>query len=312
MNISAKQIKQILGPDHLRAVVALAEYESFTLAADELDISQPSMSRRITEIEAQFPQRIFERTTRRLAVSPYGRDVVTLARDIVRDYDHGWDELDRLASGATARVTVACLPSVAAVHLPQCLKRFRKTYPKVHIEVQDATQADTIQAVRSGEADIGIATFSAAGGTLSQDSLGYDTFSCVLPMDHALTDADVVTWNDLADHAFVSFGPHTSITQAVTQALEGARVSLRPATTASTIGAVAGLVEAGIGITAVPGLVAPLMSFASLELRPITPEIRRDLCVSTRGKQLSTAAHELAEIIRTTPLPQPDRITVPR
>ena len=102
----------------LRAFLSVAELESFHGAATALNLSQPALSRRIQKLEAAIGAPLLERTTRRVAITAVGRELLPLVQRML-------DELDscslRSRAGATPRgqVTIACLPTAAFYFLPR-------------------------------------------------------------------------------------------------------------------------------------------------------------------------------------------------
>lgn len=100
-------------------------------------------------------------------------------------------------------------------------------------------------------------------------------------------------WSDLTGEAFIRFGPESSIEDYVRRALEYADVDLGPTIQAHNIGAFAGLTAAGLGITAVPDIVLPMMSFAKLVHIPLEPTARRTISlVQLDGRHQSASARD--------------------
>jgi LysR family transcriptional regulator, carnitine catabolism transcriptional activator len=107
-----------------------------------------------------------------------------------------------------------------------------------------------------------------------------DRFCCVFPAGHPFTEVAEVTWTDLAAEAFIAFDRTTSIRQHLDRAFAEAGTRPHNAIEARNISAVAGLVAAGLGVSAVPGLVLPLMTFARLEHRPLgDPRTERNIAI---------------------------------
>ena len=293
-----------LGITHLRAVVALADHASFTTAATALQISQPNLSRAIAEAERRLGTRLFERTTRSVRVTGDGREVAARARRVLLEFDDGLAEIGRFVSGERGTVAVACLPSIAATFLPPFIVRFRAAYPDVAVDIRDGLRDDVLNAVRHGAVDF--AVVAAAGGAtdLDRNQIGSDSFVCALPPDHALAQRETVDWSDLNGQPFIAFGPESSISTYVTSTLERIGVTPGPTIQAHNVGAVAGLVAAGLGITAVPELVVPMMSFAGLEHRRLVPSVSRDIAVVTLpGRSPSASTRAFLSLLTAVPSP---------
>src|SRR3981189_3311873 len=117
--------------DQLRAFVAIARLGSFTRAAKTIHLSQPAVSTQIRHLEEVLGARLFDRSTRSVALSPVGKELAPLLERILRD-------IEAVALGAKARatlphgaVTVAALPSISSGLLPLAIARFRERFPAV-------------------------------------------------------------------------------------------------------------------------------------------------------------------------------------
>ncbi|KQP85413.1 LysR family transcriptional regulator [Methylobacterium sp. Leaf113] len=145
--------------DLLRAFVAVAETGSFTAAADVVHRSQSAVSQKVLRLEEILGQRVFERTSRTLGLTPDGERLLVAARQMLEFNDaviRAWHEPP--ASG-TLRLGVA--EDFIPGQLPKLLARFGRLYPGVHIdlmtglsctllEAYDADRLDAVIAKRSG------------------------------------------------------------------------------------------------------------------------------------------------------------------
>src|SRR5262245_7984303 len=118
-------------------LIAAADADSFSAAAQRLGISQPSLSESIRRIERELGIRLFDRTTRSVKLSAEGRHVVAVAREIVRDFRRALERLAAHTQEAQGRITVAALPSVACAALPAALGDLRREHPAVEVVIHD-------------------------------------------------------------------------------------------------------------------------------------------------------------------------------
>lgn len=212
-------------------------------------------------------------------------------RSILASFDHGMRQLERQTSGEQGVVAVGCLPSIAATYLPGIIRDFSREYPGVRIEVRDALNDRVAEQVLAGEVDFGVVAGNVRQAGLKYDRVGADQFFCALPQGHRLGMLDQISWGRLDGEAVITFGSSSSISKPVETALEAAGV--RPSSTmvGHNVGAVAGLVSSGLGLTAVPGLVRPLMEFAQLDFVPLRPVVEREISMVRReGEGISAAA----------------------
>ncbi|WP_032393195.1 LysR family transcriptional regulator [Rhodococcoides fascians] len=268
-----------LGIAHLRAVVALADHASFTAAATWLQVSQPNLSRTVAEAERRLGVRLFVRTTRSVDLTGDGHEVTAYARRVLLEFDDGLEQIGRFVSGDRGTVTIACLPSIAAIFLPPYIVEFRRSHPDVSVHIKDGLRDDVVASVRDGSVDFAVVAASGRANDLMRTTVSADAFVCALPPDHALAQRKSMSWTDLADEPFIAFGPESSIASHVKLALDNAGVDVGPSVQAHNVAAVAGLTAAGLGVTVVPELVVPMMSFANLVYLPIEPTIHRTISV---------------------------------
>lgn len=284
----------------LRTVVAVHDAGGFTAAAVVLRTAQPSLSRTVAEVERLRGARLFERTTRRLEPTPAGAAVVAAARRALDGVAAELRHVEHVLDGQAGTVRIATLPSLAAILLPGVVSAFLRRRPGVRPEISDALADEVTERVRSGRADLAV---TVVHGRASEDLLvtpvAADRFCALLPPGHPLAGRSELRWTDLDGEEFVDFDASTSIRQHVDRAL--AESGSRPGrgVAARNIAAVAGLVAAGLGVTAVPGLVVPLTGFAGLVAVPLAdPVVRRRIAlVLPRGRRPVPAASAFAGLL---------------
>lgn len=270
-----------LSMHHLRAIEAVQRAESFTRAAEEIEVSQPALSRTIAEAERRIGTALFERTTRKVTATVAGNEVALYAAHAVRSFDSALTRISGFVTGSSGQVRIACLPSLAATGLPKVVHAFRREFPEVELVIHDAPQDQVVPMVTDGTVDIGLvaSTGSLPVGLAVAPFLS-DPFVAIVPRDHRLAARNSVQWEDFHGEDFVGFNSVTSIAPMVRRALVRVGAETNEVQTADTIPAVGGMVAAGMGITAVPQLVVPLMNFNDLVSIPITPTIQRKLVLT--------------------------------
>ncbi|MCZ2846389.1 LysR family transcriptional regulator [Modestobacter sp. VKM Ac-2978] len=262
-------------PSHLRALVAVADAGGFTAAAAQLGTAQSSLSRAVADVERRLRVRVFERTTRSLRLTSQGREIIALSRQVLADLDAGMRHLEGYLAGQRGRVTIACLPSVAATLLPPVVVAFRARFPDVQVQVRDGLAADVLDAVHSGSVDLAVTAAPAPLARLTVEQLRLDPFSCAFAPGHRFAGRAEVDWAELTDEPFITFGADSSIRGPVDLALRAAGATPGPVLEARNVGAVAGLTAAALGVTAVPQLVLPMMAFAGVQHAPLRPAVER-------------------------------------
>ncbi|MBX9843708.1 MAG: LysR family transcriptional regulator [Xanthobacteraceae bacterium] len=140
----------------LEILVAAADAESFSAAAERLGISQPSLSESIRRIEREIGTQLFSRTTRSLKLTDDGRHAAAIARDIVRDFKAALERLASRGGGRQGRISIAALPSIACAVLPVAIQAFAREHPAIDIALNDVQHDRAIQLVTEGAVDLAL------------------------------------------------------------------------------------------------------------------------------------------------------------
>jgi LysR family transcriptional regulator, carnitine catabolism transcriptional activator len=281
-----------LSPQHLAAFLHLARTGSFSEAARLQGVTQPALSRTIQFMEDVIGNRLFDRTTRSVELTPTGRELRPIAERLVAEFTGAFGELAQFVEGRRGRIVIAALPSVAAVLLPGAIARFQRRYPAVDFLIDDDLAANVTAATSEGRADIGVTLRPPQSDTLSYRELVADEFGLVCRTDDVLAERQMVAWSSLADRPFIGMAPETSVRAMTDAAFVQAGLAIKPMYQCSFLGTTGSLVAQGLGVTALPRLTLPLLNIGNLVWRPlIKPSLRRPIGVVTRiGRSLSPAA----------------------
>lgn len=284
---------------HLRVVIAVSDAGGYTPAARELHVAQSSLSRTVQEVEQRIGVPLFERTTRRVRPTLEGEEFLATARRLVAEFDTALNHFEGYLAGTRGAVSVAALPSLAGSMLPPVLAAFRRGHPEVAVSVKDGFSGEVLDLVVCGEVDLAVSVAARVPATLAVRHIAVDAFAAVLPAGHPLAAEEELRWADLAGQPFVAFERISSIRSYVDQVLAETGTRIGALTEARNIGAVAGLVAAGLGVSAAPSLVLPMMMFADVVVRPlVAPVVERDIClIHDPRRPMSRAALALMQLL---------------
>lgn len=289
MNVTVRQ---------LEVFACAARALSFTEAARQLDISQPALSETIRRMEGELGLRLFERSTRRLALTKEGRALAGLAEEVARDVRAGLQDIAERGA-RRPRVTVALLPSIAAALLPSAADALRHAFPDAELNVCDVLHERAVALVEDGIADIAV-TMRPASELLAYEPLGADRVHLLMRRGHPLAGRGPLAWGALQAHPFVALARTTSVRKLVDGGLAAADAAVVPRFEVEQIPSAVALVAAGLGVTALPELTFAMFPRAGLATRPLeAPVVTRAFGLITRaGRPLSPAAGALADGLR--------------
>lgn len=274
---------------HLKAFMALATEHNFTRAAETCHLSQPAFSTLMRNLEEYAGVRLFDRSTRIVALTPEGTVFAATAERLLQDFEGAFGELREHASRRKGRVTIAALPSIAGGALPAVISRFVADYPGIEIILKDITADLCVKAVRERQADFGLTASIEPGPDLASVPVLTDSFHLVCRDDHPLAKRHRLTLRDIATLPQIRFDRASSIRQHIDAAFYPAQpVTAMEVTHPVTA---AGLIASGIGVTLAPTLALFQFQMAGLVAVPVQLPIKdRELCLVRRREGSDSVA----------------------
>lgn len=284
----------------LMAFRAVAELSSFRKAAEAVHLSQPAFSRRIDKLEQALGVRLLERTTRRVELTTVGRDFERRVRHLLDELDSTLLGIRGVAATRMGEVTVACVPSTVYYYLSQVIRRYHADSPKVRVKVFDAGANEALAAVARGEADFGINFMGAQEGELEFTPLIEERFVAACRRDHAIAKLRRVTWSQLSAYDYIAVSRSSGNRLLLDQALGGVPGLPQSIYETQHVTTMLGLVEAGLGVAAVPAMAMPGADHPLLVKVPLVdPVVTRKIgLIRRRGRSLSPAAQRLFDLFR--------------
>ena len=233
----------------LRVFVTVAEIGNISDAADRLGRTPSAVSMALKQLEDEIGARLFA-TDRKNALTALGAFALETARAQIRGYDKAVDTIRAFAQNRIGRLTLACVPSVAASLMPGLLRGLIADRPAVEVELFDVDTAGVAALVESGQADLGIAGMPRTVGVLAFRPLFRDRFKLVCPADNALAALGrPVGWTDLEGQTLIRNGASESIQAPGYRALaDQATLMVRNVTSLVAMAA------SGVGVTLLPAL----------------------------------------------------------
>lgn len=283
----------------LQAFRAVAELGNFRRAAEAVRISQPAFSRRIEKLEEALGVKLLERTTRRVSLTAIGREFDRKVQQLLDDVDNTLLAIRGVAATRMGEVTIACVPSTVYYFLSEVISRYHERYPKIRVKVFDASANDVLAAVASGEADFGLNFIGSQEADIEFKPLLQERFVVACRRDHELARKRRVSWTELAKYDFISVSKTSGNRLLLDQAL--ARVPGRPQSIFETqhVTTTLGMVEAGLGVAAVPALAMPAADHPLLVSVPLVdPIVTRNVgLIRRKSRSLSPTAQQLYEFL---------------
>jgi DNA-binding transcriptional LysR family regulator len=279
----------------LQAFRAVAELNSFRKAAEALHLSQPAFSRRIEKLEEALGVRLLDRTTRRVNLTSVGRDFDRKVQQLLDDLDHTLLGIRGVAATRMGEVTIACVPSTVYYFLSQVISRYHERYPKIRVKILDAGANEVLSVVASGEADFGLNFVGGEEPDIDFKPLLEERFVAACRRDHPLAGKRRVSWTEMAQYDYISVSKVSGNRLLLDQALSGLRGRPQSIYETQHVTTMLGLVEAGLGVAAVPSIAMPDADHPLLVSVPLVdPVVTRKIgLIRRKGRTLSPAAQQL-------------------
>ncbi|ROZ66037.1 LysR family transcriptional regulator [Ramlibacter sp. WS9] len=293
MNVTLRQ---------LRAFVLVARLGSFTRAAQAMHVTQSALSLLVRELEGAVNTRLFDRTTRAVALTAAGSEFFPQAQRILSELESALAGVDKFLAKERGTVIVAAPLLLSSVYLPPILAAFRVKFPGIEVMLQDTLPAQVLPLVASGQADVGIGTFAANEAELQRTLLFTEAMVAVFPAAHPFSAKRRLAWADLAAQPVLALRRGSVFRDLTEAGFASAGVALKPAMEANYAGSLIGLVDAGVGVAILPGYAVRLTDKSRIRwLRLEKPVIDREVSLVHRSAaSLSPAAQAFAEFIAAT------------
>jgi DNA-binding transcriptional LysR family regulator len=285
----------------LEVFLSVARHLNFTRAGEEVNLSQPSVSVRMHELEKDLGSKLFEQFGKKIALTEAAQVLVPYATRVIavmNDARHAISELQGLECGSL-RIGASTTPGMYLV--PKTIAHFKQRYPKIemHLTVKDTRQIE--EGVIRNEYDFGF-----VGGHLAGDEVDVvpwltDELVLIAPVGHRLASKKIVKSQDLLGEKFILREEGSATRAVVASHLRDCRINPQAVMEMANPESVKKAVQNGLGIAFISAFAVETELKANLlvAIKVKNLGIRRDLkIVYRKDKHLSTAAKAFVEASR--------------
>lgn len=283
----------------LQAFVEVADRRSFSGAAQTLFLTQPAVSKRVAQLEAELGAPLFDRIGRRVSLTAAGNALLPRARRLINDAR----ELKRLVADLSGevrgRLVMGTSHHIGLHRLPQPLKRFSEAHPQVELDIRFMDSEAACRAVETGDLELAIVTQPPdSPPKLQLQTIWDDPLAFMVGLDHPLAGRDRVTLDELLRYPAV-LPASTTYTRAILErAVRERAATLRVAMATNYLETLHMLVATGLGWSLLP---ATQLDGEVRELRVDGLRLARRLgAVTHRKRSLSNAGREMIRVCRET------------
>jgi LysR family carnitine catabolism transcriptional activator len=291
MNLTHRQMK---------IFVMTAHSLSFSRSAERLHITQPTLSKLIRDIEEQVGFPLFERTTRRVSLTNDGSAFLPVAMRLVETHELAMSEVAGIARRNHETISVAALPTLAAMMLPQAIARLRAERPQAVVRIHDVLHGTAVALLRDYKVDIALTAFDPFLKDLNFEALFEDSL-VFLSLQGCPPPVEARVWSEqkLNELPIIAMPRGSSARYSIDAAFVRENAVFAPAFELSNLASIARFVKAGCGIALIPRLGAELIVDSETVITAIEGAPHRSIGIVTRTNDvLSPLGARIAEEMR--------------
>ena len=256
----------------LEALIAVADHGSITNAANELGISQPAVSRLLSDLGDSLGFSLFERKRGQLIPSQEVRFLQPDIRRVLELMRQISDVSQEITKRRAGHIRIACLPGFATSHLPEIVSSFLKERPGVSMTIEPDRPERILEWMVGEQYDFGITDGFAGHPAIESTNLEIRTV-CVFPSGHRFEEHDVITPTDMATENIIHTRRDSEFFSQLSKAFQSEQATFNSLLEIRQFTAACELVCQGTGVAVVSELDATKYSTQGLGLRPFAPAL---------------------------------------
>jgi len=214
--------------DKLEFFIALAKARHFGKAAEELGITQPTLSAAIKQLEDQLGVMLVQRGSRFQGLTVEGEQVLSWARRITGDARTMREEMRAARHGLSGRIRIAAIPTALAM-IPRLTTPFREKHPGVTFSILSRTSIETLSMLANFDVDVGITYLENEPlGRVVSVPLYSERYQLITAAGTQYADRETVGWSEISELPLCLLTPDMQNRRIIDQHLSEAGVGVRP------------------------------------------------------------------------------------
>lgn len=277
----------------LEYVLAVNQYQHFSLAAEQINVSQPTLSHQIKKLEKELGVELFIRTTRSIQVTAAGKEFITYAKRILSDLEQVKQAMMEHADLKFGHVRIGAIPNMTYLGITDLIVQFKVNYPGINLSLYEDNSERLLKKMNNHELDVAfINTPNIPSDVEQYYPLVQDHFVLFVSQNHRLSDQKVVNLTQLSQEQFIIFKMGGHLQNQFLKLCKEAGFKPDIILESSHIETMKGFVEEGIGILLSSKRAALSMISDKTAIIHVTPTIERitGLAIGENSNLLSTGA----------------------
>ena len=285
---------------HLNTFLVVARTLSFTKAAEELHLTQPTVSSGVGELEKSLGVRLFNRSGRTISLTMEGRLLLSYAEQINDLSTEAQDRIHHREVEPGESFRFGAIDAAVIYLLPDVLEAYHRRFPQVDISVQVDASRFLVDDILRGRSEFGVITLPFSHPKLDTLELQEDALSLVVGSGHHLAERRRVRLEEVAQETLILFHEGSTSRKPVDEHLAEAGLSAGRVMEMSSPEAMRKLVEAGVGVSFLPSMTVQyaVENGTLIELEVVGVRMRRQIGLAWRkGRYFSPAIQALLDLV---------------
>jgi len=281
---------------NLQAFIAVADTGSFSMASENLFLTQPAISKRISALETELDIHLFDRIGRKVTLTEAGNALLFRARTILQQVEDSKRAIQNLSGHIAGKLSIGTSHHIGLHRLPPVLRAFTHTHPEVELDLHFMDSEEACNAIEHGELELGIVTLPLEPARVLQTQQVWpDPLDIVVNQSHPLSAENKITAKQLAKHSAILPTRGTYTRQIFEHTMRKHKLELKVGLSTNYLETIKMMVSVGLGWSVLP------RSMISEELKTLNIEgitLERQLgIVWHSGHTLSNAAKAMSAML---------------
>lgn len=294
---------------NLKAFVAVAEKSSFSVAAAQLHITQPAISKRIHLLEEQLGTQLFDRIGRQVSLTEAGRTLLPRAQAILADIELARRAIADLSGEVRGQLKLVTSHHIGLHRLPRVLREYTQHYPLVDLDIRFMDSAEAFYAVQHGDFDLGIVTeVENKSSQVCSQTIWVDRMHFVAARQHPLHKLTKVSLKDISQYPALLPEKRFYTTQLVEALFLRDGLNIKMNLSTNYLETIKALITVGYAWGVLPDT---MLQDDALAILPVTtaqggtvPQLTRNLdCIYHPQRQMSNATKAFFDLLCSTAEP---------
>jgi DNA-binding transcriptional LysR family regulator len=237
----------------LQAFISVAQNRSFSITAQQLHLSQPAISKRISTLEKQLDCELFDRIGHQVQLTEAGQRLLPRAIKILQDIEDCKRHIQQLDKNISGKLTIASSHHIGLHRLPNILKHYANEFTDVELDFQFLESEQACEAVRTGKIELAVITLPLeSDDKLYTIKLWEDDLVCMVSNDHVMNNISNITLEQLTNYPLLLPSKKSFTTQIIEQPFKDRNLNLNTVMTSNDLESLRMMVEIGLGWSMLP------------------------------------------------------------